>query len=356
MSRLVSALQNLALMGFGLLLALAILEVGFRIAGVGGPGGLGPVFDRPPIDYRPQAARLNPWTTGVDDPYRVAFVGDSFTAGEANQIVDSFPWRMQRLLNLNEVARPVEVNVIARPGTSTTTQRQFVREALDWGADLVVLGIFLNDTEFHADRNRHEWSERIRARVPEGWKREVLRGSRALEWLYMRYERSRATREYLRYYEYLWDPDYEGFRRFKEAIAMMTRSCRREGVEFVAIILPGLGRLGDDYSKGWIHERIAGVLEDNDVRYLDLLPAFLDKSEMRLNAYPGVDGHPNEIGHRIIAHHLFRWLLDAGILDASYEPVNKVARGYQRRTWRKKTQILLHPVWYEERGKKPDPQ
>jgi hypothetical protein len=53
---------------------------------------------------------------------------------------------------------------------------------------------------------------------------------------------------------------------------------------------------------------------------LDLLPAFQGIPVERMQVIPGNDFHPNEIGHRIAAEWILRWLANREVLPAAIIP------------------------------------
>ena len=303
----------LVLIGFGL--GLGGLEVALRVAGPQGRAELGPMFDRSPRRLVAHPNRRHPWARGEDDVLRVAVIGDSFTNNFGNQWYDGYGQRLEYLLNLNDGARPAEVRVIAKNATSTWQQRAFLDRALEWGADLVVLGIFLNDAQLPGERGLGG-----RPDPPTGWRLWALSRSRALAWLDLRYQNARRNWALEDQLKARFSPDDKGFQQFQRAIRYFARKTRRHEVDLVAAIWPNMFGLGPGYPLELAHERIAGVLSETGVPHLDLLDAFRDKSSLRMAVYPGVDSHPSEIAHRIAATAIFEFLLAEGHVDSSYRP------------------------------------
>ncbi len=320
MSRIV---PRLALLAAGLVVGGIGAEVLVRAIGAARPAALGAMFDRPSVVYHSAPERRHPWIRRKRDALRVAVVGDSFAIGEGNLVDDAFPARLERLLNLNAGTRPVAVAVYARKGTSTEQQRGFLQRALRDGADLVILAIVLNDTETRGDPSLAARREATLPRVPAGWTLALARHSHLFRLAYHKLERARAGRALLAYYRHNFQPDYVGWQRFREALGDIAERCRRRGVPLVAVVFPGMFRLEDGrYPFRYAHERVGEELSEASVPHLDLLDRFLGRSELRLAAQPGLDGHPNEIAHRIAATAIFDYLLDSGTLDASYRPQN----------------------------------
>lgn len=308
----------------GLVVGLAAAEVVVRLTGAARPAELGPMFDRPAVAYEPSPARRHPWASRKKDVLRIAVVGDSFTIGEGVQADDAYPARLERLLNLNAGTRPVAVGVYARKGTATLQQRGFFLRALRDGTDLVILGVVLNDTETKKDPGLRDRREATLPRVPSGWTLALARRSHAFRLAYHKKEQVRAGRALLAYYRDNFDADYLGWTDFLEALEFIAVRCEQRGVPLVAVVFPGMYRLeGGRYPFRYAHDQIGEALRERSIAHLDLLESFLGKSELRLAAQPGLDGHPNEIAHRLAAEAIFEYLLDSGLLDASYRPENQ---------------------------------
>lgn len=326
-------LKVAGLMLFGVLAALGALEVTLRLAGIGGPAELDSTYDRPKSTFIPQLERQHPWTPSDGPVLRVAVIGDSFTTAYANQWGDSYGRRLELMLNLNAGAVPAEIRIFARDGSNTWQQLKLLDKALDWGADLVILGVFLNDTEDARDPDVIARKEELLPRVPTGVWRHFLQTSRSLAWIYSHSENIRRNRVAVAYQEYLFEPDYSGWKTFREAIRRFAFKCRKRDVPLLAVIWPSMQHLGAGYTLRTAHERMASALKDAGVRCLDLLPEFEGKSSMRLAAYPDIDLHPNEIGHRIGATAIFYYLLKSGLIDPSYQPATHwvVSEGHYRK-------------------------
>ena len=300
------------------------------------------MFDRPLVFFQPQPQRRRP-----PGPRRkrldIAVVGDSFTVGEGVQWDDAYPARLERLLNLNADVPPAHVTVLAESGTSTVTQIGRVRRALARRPDLLLLGVFLNDTEDHRSGDLDRLREGILPQVPSGWRLAVLRRSALLRWAYHRYEGVRAWHQVQRYYRELYDPEYSGWQKFTGALAEISELAERRGVPLRAVVVPAMVSLDPDrYLFREQHRKIAGALEEAGIPALDLLDDFLGTSDLRVAAWPEIDGHPSEIGHRIAAEAIFRYLLDTGSIPAGYRPAAGIL--IERRSSLYKARRMKTPV------------
>ena len=297
------------------------------MTGSGGPAEHPATFDRRNVYYRPHPSRLHPHIReGGAAHLKIALIGDSFTYGSANDWDDAYGRRLERLLNLNEKTPPAEVRIWAERGSATVQQVKYLRRAVEYEADLVILGIFLNDTEQPGDQWLGLSRKLRRPQTPTGWALPLLRTSRALAWLYQRYENQRSRREQRAYIEYIFDPEYTGWKRFVSALETFDEITEEEDIPFVAVVFPGLGNLSSSYNRS-PHEKIGAELERLGVPTLDLADSLVEKAAVRMAAYPKIDTHPSEIAHRIAAHAIFDFLLQRGLVDPAYRPeVSRVNR------------------------------
>ncbi|MDX1500994.1 MAG: SGNH/GDSL hydrolase family protein [Thermoanaerobaculia bacterium] len=305
---------------FGTLIALLALEIGLRVAGVGGPAELDADYDRPVVLYSPHPDRQPRPAEEGEEVLRVAVVGDSFTVGFATEWYDAYPQRLEHLLNLNPGAAPARVRTFAQNDTTTFDQLRFLDEVMAWGPDILILGVFLNDTEDRRDPELARYQEALSTRVPSGWRLRALRASRLAAWVYLRLESMRSYRAALALQEHVFEREYSGFRRFRRAVRSFAAACRENDAALVAVIWPSMGGLGPGYPHRLAHDRLAEALGEARIPTLDLLDAFRDKSSRRLAIYPEVDNHPNEIGYRIGAAAIFNFLLSSGLVGPEYRP------------------------------------
>ena len=284
-----------------------------------------PFFDRSPVVYLPEPERFHPWQGGGEEPVRVAVIGDSITLGSGVQPDDSYGRRLERLLNMNAGVRPAHVLPFAKSGTSTTMQLGFLEQALTWGADVVVLGVSLNDAEdWDAEAELKAWRADMMPRVPAGWVASILRSSHLLSWAYRKVEDIRCNRGFVQYHENLYADTYSGWLGMQDALKKFAARCAGSEVAFVVIVFPHLAvdLDRDRYVFGFVHEKIVRAATDAGADCLDLFDVFEGRSPIRLQAIPKLDAHPSEIGHRIAAEALFEHLLASGVIDEAYRPVN----------------------------------
>lgn len=344
MGRLRSILLHTALVLFGLGIGLVLAEIGVRVAGLGRPATLAPFYDRSHAVYLSAESRAHPWTTGKDDYLKVAVIGDSFTVGEGNHGFDAYPARLERMLNLNDGERPVEVRAFAAKGTATVKQLGFLARALTWQPDLIVLGIYMNDTEDPEDRTLKARRAQMMPRQPEGLWAALLRNVKTFGLVYQRIETRRCQRAGSAYTRYLFDPAYPGWQKFDDALLRFARRTRARDIPLLAVVFPTMGHLDQDYPQTFAHEQVNEALTKHGIRHLDLLPTFRGTSDLRMAVFPSIDAHPSEIAHRLAAETIFHHLLDTGLIDPSYRP----RQGYietSREKWLERVQRMQSVVF-----------
>ena len=328
-------------------LCLMAAEIGLRVLGPPAPDGedMGPDFDRSPKIFYTEKERHHPWTNGEENVLRIGVVGDSISNGWGVQPDDSYGPRLERLLNMNNGVPPVEVHVFAKGGTSTFMQEEFLNQALNTPVRIIVLGICLNDTEdWVAVNELRAWRDGLLPSKPTGWTAPLYRGSHLARWLYQKRQDIRVNRAHIAYYRTIHDPVYSGHRRFVAALDHFNRRCRDAGVVFTAVLFPGLSW---DLAEGRypfqdIHTRTMKILADQDIPALDLLPAFSGMSSTRLEVMPKIDGHPNEIAHRIAAEAILEFLAEKGFVPQKYYPRQ---RAYQNRNyWNRMIHKMRNPA------------
>lgn len=299
--------------------------------------------DRPSVYYKADPERELLAGVADEDAYRIAIIGDSFTAGQAVQKRDRYAGQLAQMLNLYRGLRPVKVAVFARSGTATCQQLQLLRQARMWKPDLVILGICLNDTEdvFKWQQIR-EWRMDMIPRRPGPFAAAILKRSAFLALIHRGFALRAADRGYVRYYRHLFDPTYSGWRHFRIAIKQFRNTCASENIPLLAVVLP---LMSDPFDPGcyrfeFAHAAIGDLLAELGVAHVDALDKFRGKNPIRMMAIPVVDPHPNEIAHRLIAESILDHLLSLGYLPREYRPIETGLRGFFDKRWARAGQLM----------------
>lgn len=236
--------------------------------------------------------------------FRIVVVGDSMTFGPELQVHDAFPARLEKLLNLNASATRIEVINAGVSGFSSADQVRTVRTMLAYEPDLFILQVTLNDPEFEPFRARHR-----RSAAPEATVWDNVRARwRTLNFIDKRIKNTRSFSFYIEYHKNLFrDPKH--WNHFRTAIERIKLIAANSEVPLVATLIPMFNfPFEERYPFHEEHEKIAKLMKELTIPFVDTLRIFRDIPPERLQILPGRDSHPNEIAHRMIAEELYRKL------------------------------------------------
>lgn len=297
--------SRLAVTAFGLLLAFGVLELFFRLLPASKPA-IDFGRERPSFFYLPNnALTMQGNTASVNkspDEYRIAVVGDSFTFGPAMQFNDTFPHRLQSLL---QIASNVTVLNFGNPGFATAHEVTAFNKALRYHPDLILLQVTLNDPQL---RPLQLEPEEVRGDFgpyqPHSF---IARHSRFWSWVGSRIHNTRSINSYIGYHNGLWQENWD---RFTKPFEEMRAQAQAAKIGFAVVIFPLLDfpLTRDGYPFREIHRRITGYVRQSGTPVLDLLGAYEGLDPYRLQLLPGRDSHPNEIAHRIAAEKIYWWM------------------------------------------------
>ncbi len=331
--------MRIGLAAVTLVLALGTIELALRLAPIHEPD---PAADRSHCYYRIAPERDHPWSVGASNLLRIAVIGDSFTHGVGVQVDERYGAQIERMLNLNAGVRPVEVKVLANPGTSTFQQTPILHKALEYRPEIVILGMCLNDAEdwtnpLQLNRWLQEWIF-LASSTPGPVLQAVLDRSRLASLVFQRVIAARSQSGARAYYRKLYDPAYPGLQRMSGAIREFRDVCASNGVAFVPVVFP---LLSSDLASGrypfqFAHDRVHEIMTANHVTCLDLLPAFEGTSSQRMQAVPGIDPHPSEIAHRIAAETIVGELLRRKLIEEALAPHVRFAEKNRCQLWHRK--------------------
>jgi len=253
---------------------------------------------------------------GPRDPnvQRVVMIGDSFTEGQGVRQEDTFSSVLDR-----ELGDRVEVINCGRRGHDFPMIHAFFDRRLDLEPDVVVYAMVLNDPvqseAFHARQaylddwimdRRRLYTEDVH-RGPSPWE------PRLYAMAHDTIEAILVGRETMRWYQDMYgEPNAEGWAATQEHVAQMHAAMEARGGDFVVVLLPLLMDLDGEYPFSAVSREVARAFEARGVSFHDVTPAFLGHRPAELWVHPA-DRHPNEVGHRIIAHDvepLLRQIID----------------------------------------------
>jgi lysophospholipase L1-like esterase len=237
---------------------------------------------------------------------RVAVLGDSFTFGEGVKVEDTFCARLPALLEPG-IGREVEVLNLGTSAWTTTDEIHYLeQQGLEFEPDLVVVVYVLNDADTAGGLNL--WENFRRKYEPA-----ALRHSHFASWVFARIGRRVIGRWYV---DHLVEKALAADDRWKrsfELLATGQRLAQARGADFVVAIFPFMYELNDRHPMAPVHRMIADHCIRSGIPVVDLLDAFRGQDYPALWVHPS-DQHPNEIGHRIAAEALARFILERGSL------------------------------------------
>lgn len=279
-----------------------------------------PRNDRPAVIYYPGDNRINAWSKQSSDPLRIAVVGDSVTIGSGCQFYDTYSMRLEALLNHNDNQRPATVRVWAAGGLNPAAELRYKKEILEWKPDLLILGICLNDAEDTEKKDEiYRWRRDSLPPPPPHWLAKVLRFTKLGSLVYQKIGNLKARRGYLKYYRRLYNTEYSGWQKLRNAMVDWQNTSKSHEIPFLSVIFPLFSDV-DRYPFDWVHLQLREMLRVEGIDTLDLLETFRGLSPERLQVIPSVDAHPNEIAHCLAAETIFQYLLANKLVDAGYLP------------------------------------
>jgi hypothetical protein len=321
---------------FGLLFALLMFEIAVRV--LESLPQARRVSDRPTATEMKFETRKTPQglTAGLpptlNGDFRIIALGDSFTFGPEMHQEDAYPARLERLLNQIDDHVHFTVLNFGTPGYSTVQEFQLLKKTYkSVKPDLVLLQITLNDPEQTPYRVTHPYLDnhgKVRLTSP------IFSYLHSFKLITERIINTQTRSDYIEYYADLFN-NPATFDRFKGAIHHISRLLSENDIKLATVIFPLFSHpLDKSYPFIEHHRKIHGILEAEQIPYLDLLHRFRGMEPSRLQVLPGMDSHPNEIAHRIAADTMTRWLIGQRILPvtrkATKRPTNDIKRAGTR--------------------------
>jgi hypothetical protein len=342
MSKLKVFMLSLLMMLGGIGGALVLVEIIVRLTLSG--GNQVAWNDRPKFYFKHERAKtLQDYhysSEKGENVYRIAVVGDSYSFAPFMQFTDSFPKKLEQMLNLNDTTLKAEILNYGVPAYSTMHEVAAAEKALDDNADFMILQITLNDPELKPYRPTGinlSLGDRFGQPQYSETQRKLFKYWRTLEFVYRRLHNTRTHNEYKNYFLELYE-NPRSWNTFKESLKQIVDSCRARNVKIVAVVFPLFGlAMDENYPFYGIHDKVSKELEALGVDHLDVSSIYNGIPLERLQVMPGVDRHPNEIAHRMAAEAIYEFLIGRNLL-----PPELVIR--QR--FKGRTQIIKEEPYY----------
>ncbi|MEY4668091.1 MAG: hypothetical protein RL518_790 [Pseudomonadota bacterium] len=331
MSSLKSFLITLGAPLFGIVVALGLVELGVRTLGSSAPRG--PKWsDRPVFYFRaPGAPTMQNYPYNPRKPagtYRIAVVGDSFTFAPFMQFTDTFSYKLQQMLKVNGSPRNVEVINYGVPAYSTSHEIDTTKQALEEGADLIILQITLNDPEIKAHRPSgltEHMQDRFGPLKLKGTTKTLARYWKTLGFVLTRLHNSKTHQAYIDYFTGLFMEE-KTWKPFTESMTRLVELAKGSKTPIVAVVFPLFGMPMDEkYPFYPIHTKVKDLMTSLEVPSLDVSDIYQGIPLEHLQVIPGVDRHPNEIAHRMAAEHIYLWLEGQKMIPEEFVITEKFA-------------------------------
>lgn len=234
--------------------------------------------------------------------YRVMMLGDSTTFGWGVRQEDTAAKFLERKLNAALPAGHSGVEVMnAGVGNYDTVQEVTYYETIGWKyhPDLVVLVFFINDPE----------------PVPVEKKGFLIDRSYLIAFATNRIDgvmRHAGVRpDWKTYYASLYNDDRPGFQACKKALVSLANSTRNHDARLLVALLPELHQINDDsYSFKAAHQKIKDVIAAENVSVLELIDGLKDHGPEEALWVTALDDHPNAKANNLISDQLEQWILE----------------------------------------------
>lgn len=239
---------------------------------------------------------LNPATTT-----RIAVVGDSIAFGAGVNDGETFSAVMEKMLNSSTSGKKEEIEVLnlAVGGYSARNYLQVVKhKALPLKPQIIIISYCLNDPELDLTQPLHSffrsraWYEHLYL-----WKQYYRAQIRVKELFF-------GNGDYIRYlhrYPPSWDSVVTSFRE----ISALTKE---KNISVYLVVMPHIPVLGSKpYKYLDLHQQVCDATKTVGFSCFDLYPAFANYTPADLWISYN-DGHPNALGHQIIAQQIVNQL------------------------------------------------
>jgi lysophospholipase L1-like esterase len=238
------------------------------------------------------------------DRYRIVVVGDSFTWGQGIEAGERFSNLLQGFLGPR-----YEVLNFGRPGNNMPEHLDVLQEVLPVSPDFVLLQLYINDFEM-PQMERPQPYPLLPARFGRG----IERSSLLYDLMNQQWANVQPTLHIVDSYERymarnLRDPGAPNSRLAFGMLREFIEKSRRAGVACGTVLFPApdaMGPHGSNYPFGYLHERVGTTCAAQQIRCLDLLPAFSTIEDPRSMWVSPFDAHPNAMANQRAAREILQ--------------------------------------------------
>lgn len=238
--------------------------------------------------------------------WRVLCLGDSFTFGTGVEDHETWPARLQQFFAATLGPGAVEVWNCGVEGFDTLAEIELLATRLvDLQPDLVLVGYYANDASTDEVRPRPLTAFEVGlARWCGERPIEVARVVRSRSWLAefvaqgvnRRLVWTRPAQVHSDFHE----DGRRGYETVKREMVRARDLCWSRGICFAVVLFPTLQRVDGRLVTHRPYQRLAGFLDAQRIRWIDLEPAFDGRRVESMWVHP-LDMHPNAEAHAIAA-------------------------------------------------------
>jgi lysophospholipase L1-like esterase len=237
--------------------------------------------------------------------HRIMALGDSFTDGVGVFARDTWPARLDALLE----TRARVVNCGKASSFTSHTAKRYLSHRERHRPDTVVYAFVLNDVPLAGASppngadigfqfpNRQVYAEAV-AEAPL-WG-PLVQQSALARLVSERLANRNIHQRTMRFYEDTYAPtNSDAFDAAMDLIGAMDELVTKGGGHFLVVLWPLLESL-EDYPFKAVHQRLRDSLAGKGIAHLDLLSSFAGRDAAGLHVHP-TDHHPNELAHQLAA-------------------------------------------------------
>lgn len=276
--------------------------------------------------------------------FRIVVLGDSFTFGQGVKKDETFPKKLELILNKSATGTKFEVINLGFCGLNTVGELEMLAQrglnpetwepderyrGLAYQPDLIILEYTINDsaTSWRSLEQIKSFDDKWRTGdvvirinsgpysipMPEVIDKLLTKHSRFYLFFMDRYNQVIAKlglreggESLIEITKSRYNDDFAGWTYVKQALFEMSYTARQKRIPIVLAIYPPMVSFGDYPFKG-VHRKIQDAGDRFGFHTLDLFPAFkgMDAKLLWANS---LDPHPSAQAHEIVANRLFEYL------------------------------------------------
>jgi len=302
--------KRLIALSIGSLIALVMIEGGFRLTGIEPP--------KVTTDEQRAAARVRLTRENEEErnslgfhdyewerekpegTWRIFFLGDSFTENSRVALYETFVKRVERSLNETAPAgRRYELFSVSRGGWGTGQEYRELLRMQDYQPDAVVVVYFINDATGIGSNPTLAKDLNDATMNRDGWLNGV---SELYDWLDYNRRRQQVTEVTFRDYHDSFlgsEQAQERWHDSKEVLEKMKRWTKGHNIRMGLVLFPVLVQLREDHDLVPLYDMVLEHCRELELPATSLLPAFYGRDAESMWASP-TNSHPNAEANALV--------------------------------------------------------